>query len=102
MNVIEFKPPHKQTRGARCASRKRPESATVISFDRATALDNASHVRVAVDAFGNLRISNNINPVHADMIVDALLVLAGRARRAKIDWRPMRDDRNYGPPDRAR
>ncbi|WP_156992769.1 hypothetical protein [Paraburkholderia oxyphila] len=102
MNIIELKPARKQTRATRRVSRERSESATVISFDHTTALDNASYVRVTVDAFGNLRISNNINPVHADMIVGALLVLAGRARRAKLDWRMMRDNRDYGPPDRAR
>ena len=100
MNIIELKPARKQTRATRRISSERPESAAVISLHQATGLDHTSHVGITIDALGNLRLNNNINPAHADMMTDALLLVLGRARRARLDWRPIRHNCDYGPPTR--
>jgi hypothetical protein len=101
MNIVELNPPQKRPCATRRRSRERRDCAAVIDIDQAKGLDSTSHIRATIDARGRLFISNNINPYHTDTLTDALLLLLSKTRRAHLDRRPVRDNCDYGPPDRV-
>lgn len=63
----------------------RDESATNAELEALEGLQRDSHVRLTVNAFGDITYDCHFNPINIERVQDVLMLLLIRARRATLN-----------------